>query len=140
MVSKSEQNANLKVNRPYLVNILTRVLSWSKIDKKNPNVIKVHIFWEVSIWKHETSPARLPPLFTFSMVRINAKICIKYRKHWKSYVSFQPSGQIRQNGLIWAAKYYSPNWQQFFHIRPMTNFISIFKKRLKSEKKGLPRF
>jgi len=30
------------------------------------------------------------------------KICIKYRKHWKSYVSFQPSGQIGQKGLIWA--------------------------------------
>ena len=32
LVRKSEQNANL-VNRPYLVNMLTRVLSWSKIDK-----------------------------------------------------------------------------------------------------------
>ena len=32
LVSKSEQNDNL-VNRPYLVNMLTRVLSWSKIDK-----------------------------------------------------------------------------------------------------------
>ena len=32
LVSKSEQNANL-VNKPYLVNMLTRVLSWSKKDK-----------------------------------------------------------------------------------------------------------
>ena len=31
LVSKSEENANL-VNIPYLVNMLTRVLSWSKID------------------------------------------------------------------------------------------------------------
>ena len=29
---------------------------------------------------------------------LNSKICIKYRKHWKSYVSFQLFGQI---GLIW---------------------------------------
>ena len=33
------------------------------------------------------------------------KICIKYSKHWKGYVSFQLSGQI---GLIWAVKKYSP--------------------------------
>ena len=47
-----------------------------------------------------------------------AKICIKYRKHWKSYVSFQLSGQI---GLIWAVRNYSPNWQQFPHVRHMKN-------------------
>ena len=34
-----------------------------------------------------------------STVHMKAKICIKYRKHWKSYVSFQLSWQI---GLIWA--------------------------------------
>ena len=32
-------------------------------------------------------------------VEVHAKICIKYRKHWKSYMSSQLSGQI---GLIWA--------------------------------------
>jgi hypothetical protein len=32
LVIKSEQNANLE-NRSYLVNKVTRVLSWSKIDK-----------------------------------------------------------------------------------------------------------
>ena len=59
------------------------------------------------------------------------KICIKYRKHWKSYVSFQPSGQI------WAD---SPNWHQFFHVRLMTIYWLIFKKLPKSEKAGLPCF
>ena len=42
MVSKSEQKANL-VNRPYLVNMLTRVLSWSKIDK-NVLTLQVNLF------------------------------------------------------------------------------------------------
>ena len=65
------------------------------------------------------------------------KICIKYSKHWKGYVSFQLSGQI---GLIWAVRNYSPNWHQFFHERPMTIFKLIFKKLPKSEKVGLPQF
>ena len=47
----------------------------------------------------------------------HAKICIKYRKHWESYVSFQLFGQI---GLIWAVRNYSPNWHQFYHARPKT--------------------
>ena len=68
------------------------------------------------------------------------KICIKYRKHWKSYVSFQLSGQIGQVGLNWAVRNYSPNWHQFSHERPMTILKSIFKKWLKSEKVGLPCF
>ena len=33
LVSKSEQNANL-VNKLYLVDMLTKVLSWSKIDNR----------------------------------------------------------------------------------------------------------
>ena len=37
-----------------------------------------------------------------------AKICIKYRKHWKSYVSFQLSGQTGQVGQNWAVRNYSP--------------------------------
>ena len=54
------------------------------------------------------------------------KICINYRKHWKSYVSFQLLEQI---GLIWVVaqnilsiRNCSPNWRQFpqqktiFHI------------------------
>ena len=53
-----------------------------------------------------------------------SKICIKYGKHWKSYVSFQLSGQI---GLIWEVRIYSPNWHQFPHERSMTIFKSIFK-------------
>ena len=40
-----------------------------------------------------------PAITICSQGLIKAKICIKYRKHWKSYVSFQLSGQI---GLIWA--------------------------------------
>ena len=69
---------------------------------------------------------------------IGAKICIKYRKHWKSYVSFQLSGQI---GLAWQSeiihKWY---WHKLYHKRPMTIFKLIFKKLPKSEKVGLPRF
>ena len=65
------------------------------------------------------------------------KICIKYRKYWKSYVSFQLSGQI---GLIWAVRNYFPNWQQFLHARHMTIFKLIFKKMPKSEKFGIPCF
>ena len=38
-------------------------------------------------------------LFMPLWLKPHPKICIKYRKHWKSYVSFQLSGQI---GLIWA--------------------------------------
>ena len=33
---------------------------------------------------------------------LTSKICIKCRKHWKSYVSFHLSGQIWQIWLIWA--------------------------------------
>ena len=39
LVSKSEQNANL-VNRPYLVNMLTRVLTLVKNRQKNANLIE----------------------------------------------------------------------------------------------------
>ena len=49
------------------------------------------------------------------------KICIKYRKHWKSYASFQLSGQI---GLIRAVRNYSPNWQQFPHVWQFSNWFS----------------
>ena len=66
-----------------------------------------------------------------------AKTCIKYRKHWKSDVSFQLSGQIR---LIWAVRNYSPQWHQFSHERSITIYKLIFKKLHKSEKAGLPRF
>ena len=45
MVRKTGKNANL-VNKAYLVNMLTRLLSWSKIlSKKRANVIKV---WPLS--------------------------------------------------------------------------------------------
>ena len=50
------------------------------------------------------------------------KICIKYRKHWKSYVSFHLFGQIGHVGLNWAVRNYSPNWHQISHETPMTIF------------------
>ena len=65
------------------------------------------------------------------------KICIKYRKHWKSNVSFQLSGQI---GLVWAVRNHPPNWRQLYHERPMTIFKVIFKKLPKSKKVWLLRF
>ena len=87
--------------------------------------------WQSSFDTH-LSIFKVPFLFY-----LPTKIFIKYRKHWKSYVSFQLSGQIR---LIWAVKNHSPNWHQFFHERPMTVFKVILKKFTKSEKVGLPRF
>ena len=88
----------------------------------------------------ETIKRKSRRFLVYVQARYLPKICIKYRKHWKSYESFQPSGQIWQIGLMLAAIYYSPNWQQFVHIRPMTIIKSIFKKILKSKKVGLPRF
>ena len=56
-----------------------------------------------------------------------------YRKHWKSCVSFQLSGQIR---LIWAVRYYSPNWKQFSDVRHTIIFKLIFKNYQNQRKLG----
>ena len=90
--------------------------------------------WQSSFDTH-LSIFKVPFLFY-----LPTKIFIKYRKHWKSYVSFQLSGQIGKVELNWAVRIYSTNWHQFFHERPMTILKSIFKKWLKSEKVGLPCF
>ena len=73
----------------------------------------------------------------FRQGKIQLKICIKYRKHRKNYVSFQLSGQI---GLILAVRIFCPNWQQFPNVNHIQVFKSIFKKIPKSEKFGLPGF
>ena len=41
-------------------------------------------------------------LYLLNEVELSPKIRIKYRNHWKGYVSFQLSGQNGQFGLIWA--------------------------------------
>ena len=41
-------------------------------------------------------------LYLLNEVELSPKIRIKYRNHWKGYVSFQLSGQI---GLIWAVQW-----------------------------------
>ena len=66
-----------------------------------------------------------------------SNIFIKYRKHCKSYFSFQLSGQI---GLIWAVRNYTPSWKQYPHERHITIFRLTFKILPKSEKVGLSWF
>ena len=59
-------------------------------DWCNEVVIRLSIRWKINWFGDKKESMYLTWI---------SKICIKYRKHWKRYVSFQLSGQI---GLIWA--------------------------------------
>ena len=64
------------------------------------------------------------------------KICIKYRKHWKSYVSFYLSGQI---GLIWAVRNYS-KLTTIFPRKTYDNFKIDIQKFTQIRKSWAPLF
>ena len=128
-----------KSNGIYIISI------WYHKNHKIHDALLVEWFllWILKQFLFEKAPSNCLGSFTNKVYKTVrkwplTKICIKYRKHWKIFVSFQLSQQI---GLVWAVRNnHSPNWHQFYHERPMTIFRLIFKKLPKLKKSLAPLF